>query len=306
MAESTSERSPRAASASSRSRYTRFAVRGLVVAGLAGAAWLLSSSAAHASDSAARDAVTGAAAPSGADGGGLFGLLGGALPEAAGGPGLLESPVLQPIFGTAAVDPVSTVVPPVSGVVEPVGAVVRQVHGSVDHVVNANATGRAVKASPVVPVSRSRSTGATVSSGFTRTTAMATKTATTDVPVAAAVAATTGHAGTATDGLVQRGAGSRHRDPSGDRPAEAGTRTDVRRTSHVPLLPRPAPAPAVPGGGMTSGVPSLGAGLNQDGGAPAIAPALPVAATATTGRPEAADDVAVRPLIAESPTVSPD
>lgn len=306
MAESTSERSPRAASASSRSRYTRFAVRGLVVAGLAGVAWLLSSSAAHASDSAARDAVTGAAAPSGTDRGGLLGLFGGALPgstrpEAAGGPGLLESPVLQPLIGT--------VVEPVSNVVQPVGAVVRQVHGRADRVVNANATGSAVTAAPVAPVSRSRSTGATVSSGFTRTITSSSATsigATTDVPVAAAAAATTGHAGVATEGLVQRGAGARHRDASGDRPAESGARTDVRRTSHVPLLPRPAPAPAVPGGGLTSGVPSVGSGLTQDGGAPAIAPALPVATMATTGRPEAADDVAVRPLIAESPTVSPD
>jgi hypothetical protein len=302
MVESTSERSPRAASTSSRSRYARLAVRGLVVAGLAGAAWLLSSSAAHASErvdgtntaaragdgthcasaGARRSGVCGAeAGRSGTAVGGLIdlGLLGsGTLTrhEATGGTGLLESPVLQPVLRT---------------VIEPVGTVVDKVHGTVGGVVNANAPGDAVAANPVAPVSRSRSAGATVSSGFTRTT-----------PVKSQEA----HGTTATEGPVQRGAATRHRATSGDRPAQAGEPVNLRRTSHVPLLPRPAPAPVVPGGGLISGVPSMGSGLIQDGGAPAIVLAVPASGRVHSGRPEAADDVAVRPLIAESPTVSPD
>jgi hypothetical protein len=133
----------------------------------------------------------------------------------------------------------------------------------------------------------------------------------TDLAAGTDIAGLTTLAGVAKDGPVKdsaivRGAGSRHRAGSDQPPADAGDPIDPRRTHHVPLLPRPAPAQVPPGVGLTSGVPSMGSGPSQDGGAPAIVPATTAAATAATDRPDRADDVEVRTLIAESPTISPD
>jgi hypothetical protein len=73
----------------------------------------------------------------------------------------------------------------------------------------------------------------------------------------------------------------------------------------VPLLPRPEPIPAPPAAGLASGAPSSGSGLNHDGGAAAL-PAAPAGTKVLTFRPNAVEDVELRLLAAEKPTVSPD
>jgi hypothetical protein len=57
---------------------------------------------------------------------------------------------------------------------------------------------------------------------------------------------------------------------------------------------------------MTGGATSMGSGSGQSGGAYAIAPTATVTGSVADRRPEPAADVLVRPLVAESPTVSPD
>jgi hypothetical protein len=126
-------------------------------------------------------------------------------------------------------------------------------------------------------------------------------------PAATDVTSTTILVEAGNDGAaLLRDAGSRHRAGGGDHAAAGEDPIESRRTHHVPLLPRPAPAQVPPGVALTTGVPSMGSGPTQDGGAPAIVPATTAAATAATDRPDRADDVEVRTLIAESPTISPD
>ena len=108
------------------------------------------------------------------------------------------------------------------------------------------------------------------------------------------------------DGAVTRRAVTRHIAGGGTTSSGSAESFGSQRTRHVPLLPRPAPDPAIPGAGLTSGVPGMGSGLSQDDGAPAIPPATTAASTMAGNRSETADDVEVRTLIAESPTVSPD
>src|SRR5438477_7733678 len=90
------ERSPRSTPASSlrraRSRYTRLAVRGLVVAGFAGVAWLLSSSAAHASSTTLAG-----------DGGGSVGLV----TVLSGSNSDVSQVLLTPLLPTTAAHPVA-------------------------------------------------------------------------------------------------------------------------------------------------------------------------------------------------------
>jgi hypothetical protein len=309
---STSERSPRSGPASSlrRARYTRLAVRGLVVAGFAGVAWLLSSSAAHAS---------GGAAPAGPDLAGSTltrstlasstGLLTHVLPTTAAQPvagqgvhGLLRGgaglPVLQPV--THAVTQASPLMAITSTVGRPGGATAKTAT-----VPAAARTRTAAKAGHTRSPLPGSSAGATLPVSAGRDIAR------TDLAAGTDIASLTTLAGAAKDGPVKvtaitRGAGSRHRADRGQPPADAGDPIDPRRTHHVPLLPRPAPAQVPPGVGLSSGVPSMGSGPSQDGGAPAIVPATTAAATAATDRPDRADDVEVRTLIAESPTISPD
>jgi hypothetical protein len=108
------------------------------------------------------------------------------------------------------------------------------------------------------------------------------------------------------DGAVPRRAVTRHTTGGGTTSSGSSESFGSQRTRHVPLLPRPAPDPAIPGAGLTSGVPSMGSGLSQNDGAPAVAPATTAASAMAGNRPETAEDVEVRALIAESPTVSPD
>jgi hypothetical protein len=111
--------------------------------------------------------------------------------------------------------------------------------------------------------------------------------------------------GTTGDGVLH-GAGSRRHAVGGNSPASAGAASGLRRTLHVPSPPRPAPTPVLPDEGLTTGVPSAGSSSYQGGGAPAIVPVTTAAVTAAGNRPETAEDVEVRRLIVESPTVSPD
>ena len=288
MAESTSERSPRASSVPwLRSRYARLAVRGMVVAGFAGVAWLLSSSAAHASTSEASPSP---------------GLIPALVAESNTGAVLNTAAVL-----TTATDIVTRVIPvPVAGravervlaspALQPVDAALKPLQlplVSPAHVAasakSAAVTGTAVKSAPVTGTAKRTAAQKTVRRADTTMTAAA----------GMAPGASSGPTRT-----VMRQHAERGHAPA-VAPAADG-RTDVRRTHHVPLLPRPAPAPAFPGAGLTSGVPSTGSALSQDGGIPAIVPAAMAAAAVAGNRPVAADDVEVRLLIAESPTVSPD
>jgi hypothetical protein len=379
MAESTSERSPRAASMSSRSRYTRLAVRGLVVAGFAGTAWLLSSSAAHASQTTTASHVsqaspsTGQASPStgrahfATDGvSGLVAVLGGDVSHdhdvravvtaatdvlAYGLPASTATDVGGEERSTAKTD-----------VVGPRRTVTgNQLGGGVQGLLGSPVFGQVGTAlSPVgnaiVPAVRAATGAATASTANLRRGGIAAKArasgpaalvgaASAAAPAHASAEAGAGNAGnanvgavniddvnvagltvgslgagsvnagglgariekdgTAKDSAVLRGEGTRHHAESGNHSAGAD-RVGLWRTHHVPPLPRPAPIPALPGAGLTSGVPSTGSGLNQDGGAPAIVPAATAAATVASNRPDTADDVEARPLIAESPTVSPD
>jgi len=301
---STNERSPRSGPASSlrRARYTRLAVRGLVVAGFAGVAWLLSSSAAHASSGSVHsvrqhpDAVMSTAT----------GLLSHALPMTTAQPvagrdvpGLLRGgarlPVLQPV--THATSPLNAIT---STVGRPGGATAKTA-----------TVPAAARTRPAAKAGHTRSPLPGSSAGATLPVSAGRDIARTDLAAGTDIASLTTLAGAAKDGPVKdtaiaRGAGSRHRADRGQPPADAGDPIDPRRTHHVPLLPRPAPAEVPPGVGLSSGVPSMGSGPSQDGGAPAIVPATTAAATAATDRPDRADDVEVRTLITESPTISPD
>jgi len=294
---SSNERSPRSGPASSlrRARYTRLAVRGLVVAGFAGVAWLLSSSAAHASATTPDVLAT---FPSQ-----LFTHV---LPTTTAQPvagqerqgrlrGGAELPVLQPV--AAATSPFMTIT---STVVRPGGAT-----APTATVPAAARTRSAAKAGHTRSPLAGPNAGATLPVSARRDIARTDLTAGTDI---AGLTTLTGVAkdGPVKDPAIVRGAGSRHRAGSDQPPADAGDPIDPRRTHHVPLLPRPAPAQVPPGVGLSSGVPSMGSGPSQDGGAPAIVPATTAAATAATDRPDRADDVEVRTLIAESPTISPD
>jgi hypothetical protein len=284
MAESTSERSPRRSSTSLlRSRYARLAVRGLVVAGFAGVAWLLSSSAAaHASSS-----VT---------------------PVPPSSVGLIPALVAESNTGavlTTASDLVTRVIPvPVAG-----RAVERVLASPALQPVDAapDPQQRLLQLPLQLPLTSPAHVAAPVKSAAVSGTAKKTAAQKTVRQADTVTTAATGVAPSVFSGptrTVIRQHAERGHAPA---PAPAATDpTDVRRTHHVPLLPRPAPAPAFPGAGLASGVPSTGSVLQQDGGMPAIVPATLAAAAVAGNRPVAADDVEVRPLIAESPTVSPD
>ena len=324
------ERSPRSTPASSlrraRSRYTRLAVRGLAIAGFAGVAWLLSSSAAHASSTT----------PAG-DGGDPVGLV--RVLTVTSGDASHEHQRPDAVLTTATgllthVLPTTTAHPAAgqerragrlqlngSGlpVLQPVAAAAGSFVGVTSTVgrrggataKTATIVPAAARTSSAVKAGHSRSPHAGSSAAATFPVSARSDIARTDLTAGTDIASLAGLAGAVKDGpvkdtVIAHGAGSRHRADRGEPPAEAGDPIDPRRTHHVPLLPRPAPAPVPPGAGLTTGVPSMGSGPTQDGGAPAIVPAMTAAATAATDRPERADDVEVRTLIAESPTISPD
>lgn len=350
MTGSVIERSPRTSSTctsagfdSLRSRYAALAVRGLIVAGFAGAAWLMSSSAAHAS-------AEPAPMPQGAGVWGFFGaadhegvnaLFGGGdtvsnLAAALGGshhhgraarPGVtdLESDRTTGALSRSAADLLTSIVP-VSSTIPVQDFAVR--HGftaapdladPVSHLLTGTRRGARAGTKHHTFGTGAHSGGLTATASATHTrkatsTARAAGGAVLSVPTGgpatSVVAAGTRGASEkdllGKDGAVTRRAVTRHIAGGGTTPSGSSESFGSQRTRHVPLLPRPAPDPAIPGAGLTSGVPGMGSGLSQDDGAPAIPPVTTAASAMAGYRQETADDVEVRTLIAESPTVSPD
>jgi hypothetical protein len=357
MAESTSERSPRTASMSCRRdiryrRYTRLALRGLAIAGFAGAAWLLSSSVAHAS----APAHHGGAGPAGLAG--LLGNPGGdphqegsgtvlttatgalahTLPASGGrrstttraagphraGSGDLVGGAVRGLLGSPVHQPAGSVLAPVLRAADVVTAANA---ATATHAVAAGRPGNAASTAKTTTVGRPggatagtatsapawKRTRSAASAGHTRSphaqpaalhAGTGNRAAVTAAPVASS---TTIPVDAGSDGAaLQREVGSRHRAGGGDHPLVGRDPIESRRTHHVPLRPRPAPAPPFPGAGLTTGATGTGSGLNQDDGAPAIVPVAMAAVPAAENRPDRADDVEVRTLIAESPTISPD
>lgn len=317
MDQSRSERNPRTAR-SVRSA-ARFAVRGLVVAGFAGAAWLLSSSAAHASQGAGSDAFM--------PGGSLIAPVTN-LVTGAGGPGLglLDLGTGGSRHGTHRGHIGPTDVPSGWSQHEPKGApltgtvltVLKPVTDTVLAAPRSSTAGasepRAARSTTVNASSATNSSSTRPAKAGIKKTDRKTRTqepAVQAVPVGvrstgdvAAAATGTSRAGVdptrvavvrAADRLV---AGATHVEPVADR-------TEAQGTHHVPLLPRPAPVPA-PAAGLTPGVPSTGSGFPHLGGAAATLPAAPAGAKVLTFRPDAAEDAELRLLAAEKPTVSPD
>ncbi|MEV6925401.1 hypothetical protein AB0M46_13000 [Dactylosporangium sp. NPDC051485] len=282
MAQSRSERNPRTASLPAVSRCARYAVRGLLVAGFAGVAWLLSASAAHASDQPEPlSPVT-------------------SLRTGAGLPGQQHGDL---VTGTvlAALDSVAKAAPPVTHIQAPVQSVDRTDRSATADAPSAKhaSTKRPAKAG-ILKTHPRRTQEPVVQTEPVRDGFVG------DVPAAA-----TGTRGAGVDPAVAARAADRlralraaeglagaHAQPVADRNVAQGTH-------HVPLLPRPAPVPAPPAVGLAVGAPGAGSGVNHDGGAAAL-PAAPAGAKALTFRPEAVEDVELRLLAAEKPTVSPD
>jgi hypothetical protein len=284
--ELTSERSLRASSTTagrrslSRSRYARLAVRGFVIAGFAGAAWLLTSSAAHASSAA-----------HGADVPGLVNVLDGGVATA---PSHLISGVLPPSG-----KPAATLHGSRHANHHGSGTWRSDLLGTVSHPVpkTVHAKGGAKKKAKALP-----------SAGHGRKRHVA-RLAVRDAAAGVQLPLRSGTV-VGADGVMTTHSSARrqHAEVSGRHvpTMEETASVDPRRTLHVPSLPRPAPVPVLPGEGFTSGVPGTGSGLGQDGGAPVIVPAATAAIAADANRPDTAGDVEVRRQVAESPTVSPD
>jgi len=330
MAQSRSERNPRTASLPAVSRCAKFAVRGLIVAGFAGVAWLLSASAAHASSgSDASDQQPALLTPvtnlligdGGARNTGMSGdhhqVFQHRPDRQQAGPDHQHGDLLTSTVFTV-LSPVVQVAAPVTGTVT--GAVTGTVHRTVT-----------LTKAPVQTVDRAaRSTAADASSakhastkrpakaGITRTHHHRTQEpAVQAVPVRAGSAGdmTVAATGTSRAGVDPAVAAARAADRLRVlRVAEALNATHVKPvedrnvaqgTHHVPLLPRPEPIPAPPAAGLASGAPSSGSGLNHDGGAAAL-PAAPAGTKVLTFRPDAVEHVELRLLAAEKPTVSPD
>ncbi|WP_432833585.1 hypothetical protein [Dactylosporangium sp. CA-092794] len=278
MAQSRSERNPRTASLPAVSRCARYAVRGLIVAGFAGVAWLLSASAAHASDgSGLSDQQPGLLTP-------VTSLLTG----------------VSQAHGDRLTGAVLAALPPAGHPLNTKAAV------TVDRAAR-SATADASSA-------KHASTKRPAKAGIHRTRPNRTHPKRTQEPAVQAVPVRGGSAGDVIGAdrsvavraaarlnalRAAEAAGGAHAMPVADRTVAQGTH-------HVPLLPRPAPVPAPPAAGLASGAPSTGSGLNHEGGDAAALPAAPAGAKVLTFRPDAVEDVELRLLAAEKPTVSPD
>ncbi|MER7005269.1 hypothetical protein ABT297_19790 [Dactylosporangium sp. NPDC000555] len=329
MAQSRSERNPRTASPPAASRCARYAVRGLVVAGFVGVAWLLSASAAHASNGS--DASERQPAPAGGLLAPVTGLLAGAGTDAGSHtadqhqalqhrparprPGLdhqrgdlltstvftLLSPVAAPAGKAAASVTVHRTVYPKQGLVQTVDRAARSATADASGARFAS-TKRPAKAG-IVRTDPKRTQEPAVqavpvrdgSTGDMTVAATGSLIAGVDPAVAAGRAADRLHAALRT----AEDRGGSHAKPVADRTVAQGTH-------HVPLLPRPAPVPVPPAAGLTSGAPSTGSGFNHDGGAAVALPAAPAGTKVLTFRPVTVEDVELRLLAAEKPTVSPD
>ena len=321
-----SERNPRT-SPCARSA-ARFAVKGLVVAGFAGVAWLLSASAAHASDSGSDGFSSGASliAPvtnlvTGAGGPGLGLLDLGAGGNRHGVPGHGASgghigSIGVPSGATQHESKRDLLTGTVLTVLRPVtGTVLTTTDRVTDKAASKAATQTSVKMSRLTTVNASSATNSRTKRPAKAGIKSDRKTQTQEPAVQAEPVSvgSTGDVVAAATGTSRAGVDSTHVTVSraADRLAAAAThekpvadRTEAQGTRHVPLLPRPAPVPA-PAVGITSGVPGSSSGLN-DGGATATLPAAPAGTKVLTFRLDAVEDAELRLLAAERPTVSPD
>ncbi|WP_433054317.1 hypothetical protein [Dactylosporangium sp. CS-033363] len=320
MARSTNERK-------AVSRCAKFAVRGLIVAGFAGVAWLLSASAAHASGADGSDRPTLLAPVTNlliGDGGARHSGMSGDQPQVLQhrparpqpGPdhrgGLLTSTVLTVL------SPVAKVAAPVTGTVT--GAVTGTVHRTVTLTkAPVQTVDRAAHpAAANAPDAKHASTKRPAKAGITRTHHKRTQEPAVQAePVRTGstgdlTAAATGTSRAGVDSVTAARAADRLRALRGAEALDGAhampveDRNVAQGTHHVPLLPRPAPIPAPPAAGLAPGVPSSGSGLNHGNGAAAVLPAAPAGTKVLTFRPDAVEDVELRLLTAEKPTVSPD
>jgi len=288
-------------------------MRGLVVAGVAGAAWLFWSASAHAAPAeqrAANDPVGGVTALLSGESTG-FDLA--ALEEAAD-PAASVGTVVPP----GATVPLATVVaaarPVLDEVTDPVTRSAEPVFTSVRTPVLA-------PAAAARPVTRLVGTAAGASWGGRTSKAARTGTAgasrsivdaagaTAGPGVAGWVAGAPGSSATAAVPAAERQAAGANRraakirftaSPVGDRAGPTGA-------PRAPGQPLPAPVPAYPGSvsgaiGASTGTP----GSTSDGGATAVLTNRFAAGAVARPRPVPAGDVAGRPLTVQVPTVSPD
>lgn len=265
----------------------RIAVRGLVVLGFAGTAWLLSSAVAHASSDDLTDARS-ATGPVTVLGAGLIGNpVGTPGGQARGGeadtarmPGtnvparvIARSATMVPKRATAGRNTVSLAGVP--GITAPLTDPSHR---------------QAPPAAPTRPV-RSVAAEATL----------------TEATLTEATAAAGGEVSGGTGGGLgmRRTVDRRDADvlrlvvPDGGRPNPSGMH-------HVPQFPRPAPAPASPVTGTNVGAQGVGSVLNLEADPQPVQPASIASTAVVDHRTEAAAQVEVRRLFAESPTVSPD
>ena len=323
MAQSRSERNPRTASLPAVSRCARYAVRGLIVAGFAGVVWLLSASAAHASDG--QDAIEPQPGLAGLlDGGGIHhqrgDLLTGAVLTVLHPVATAASPVTATVT-KAAVPVTSTVAGAVTGTVHRTVTLAQAPVQTLDRAARPDRSASA-DASSAKHASTKRPAKAGI--GRPAKAGIKTRSKRTQEPAVQAVPVRSGSVGDVT--AAATGSSELVADPvvaaaraadrlralraaealSGAHAKPVADRTVAQGTHHVPLLPRPAPVPAPPAAGLTSGVPSTGSGLNHDAGAAAALPAAPAGAKVLTFRPDAVEYVELRLLAAEKPTVSPD
>lgn len=293
--------------------WSRLAVRGLVVAGFAGGIWLLSGTAAHAAHAAPDSGPR--TAPRAASSTGVVGRLLGALESTLAPAGHHHSKssditsvarsgrAVPPTVATqatavrtgAATAPVMSVplVSRPSGLLTPVLHVVDPVLAPVTDT--------------LVPLT---DTLAPVTGAVDRLVAPVVGTATgtwlgSDQPVANWLVPAPVHESAGVPAAPQpaggRQAPQRH---TAAHEATAHGRAARIGSTHLPILPRPAPLPAYPGSGLT-GIPTSSVSLH-DGGTAAVVHTVAVRAPAAFRRLSTVAEVEVRRLIAEAPTVSPD
>ncbi|WP_238009691.1 hypothetical protein KZZ52_00155 [Dactylosporangium sp. AC04546] len=290
MGQTRSDGAPRAASLRPASRCARYAVRGLVVAGFAGAAWLLSGSVAHAADASDQGLLSSVTSL----------LTGGGQSTQQHERHADRDHSARRGSGDLVTSTVLTLLSPVTSVATaqaPAGV-------QAPHSTTADASG-----------GKHTSTKRPAKAGIKKThpkraqepavQAVPVRFGSGDVVTAAATGALAAGVDRAGAVAVTR-AGDRLDTEDASHATPVADRTEAQGTHHVPLLPRPAPIPAPPAAGLTSGGSSTGSGLNHDGGAAAMLPAAPAGAKVLTFRPDAVEDVELRLLAAEKPTVSPD
>jgi hypothetical protein len=301
MAETTIERKPRAMSPSTvhrgRNRLRaglRYAVRGLAIAGLAGAAWLLSSSSANAAENDVLPGVLGAVT---GDRGALALVDGLATGKATSLDG--RDAKGREHAGTRSASTSTGLVTGLVTLLDDDADATRR--GTVADVTS-NLLAAVLPRS--APRTQQRSQEPIVQPNRT-VRAPAARPASKEAVAEVTPSASTPDLGTGNEGAIahraniRRSAGTKSiQAPVGDRVERA----NAQGTHHAPLRPRPSPATGLGSGGAMSS----GSGIAQDGGTSAFVPAAQTAGEAAGNRPDAAADVEVRLLRAESPTFSPD